>query len=187
MPDPLLYRWGVPPVVIRCVHWTMQMWVLQTWITALGLAIVMRSCKASKVWDRWLQFSNCSESWQASRQHCCWGAHQISYRYKHFNAQLASSRLCKILWWHILCNIESVPRWWFGNISSQGVIRNFWPNLCTPPSAQLPSVTAVWSGNHHHAPLQLGYCQQWTEWGLIRSISPLFSAVFEAAFDKLQS
>ena len=39
--DPLLYRWGVPPVVIRCVHWTMQMWVLQTWITALGLAIVM--------------------------------------------------------------------------------------------------------------------------------------------------
>ena len=41
MLDPLLYRWGVPPVVIRCVHWTMQMWVLQTWIKALGLAIVM--------------------------------------------------------------------------------------------------------------------------------------------------
>ena len=36
-----LYRWGVPPVVIRCVHWTMQMWVLQTWIKALGLYIVM--------------------------------------------------------------------------------------------------------------------------------------------------
>ena len=42
MLDPLLYRWGVPPVVIRCVHWTMQMGVLQTWIPALGLAIVMR-------------------------------------------------------------------------------------------------------------------------------------------------
>ena len=41
MLDPLLYRWGVPPVVIRCVHWTMQMWVLQTWIKAQGLAIVM--------------------------------------------------------------------------------------------------------------------------------------------------
>ena len=41
MLDPLLYRWGVPPVVIRCVHWTMQMWVLQTWIKALGLYIVM--------------------------------------------------------------------------------------------------------------------------------------------------
>ena len=41
MLDPLLYRWGVPPVVIRCVHWTMQMWVLQTWITAQGPAIVM--------------------------------------------------------------------------------------------------------------------------------------------------
>ena len=41
MLDPLLYRWGVPPVVIRCVHWTRQMWVLQTWIKALGLYIVM--------------------------------------------------------------------------------------------------------------------------------------------------
>ena len=41
MLDPLLYRWGVPPVVIRCVHWTMQMWVLETWIKALGLYIVM--------------------------------------------------------------------------------------------------------------------------------------------------
>ena len=41
MLDPLLYRWSVPPVVIRCVHWTMQMEVLQTWIKAQGLAIVM--------------------------------------------------------------------------------------------------------------------------------------------------
>ena len=41
MLDPLLYRWGVPLVVIRCVHWTMQMWVMQTWIKALGLYIVM--------------------------------------------------------------------------------------------------------------------------------------------------
>ena len=41
MLDPPLYWWGVPPVVIRCVHWTMQMWVLQTWIKAHGLAIVM--------------------------------------------------------------------------------------------------------------------------------------------------
>ena len=46
MLDPLLYRWGVPPVVIRCVHWTMQMWVLQTWIKALGLYIVMCSISA---------------------------------------------------------------------------------------------------------------------------------------------
>ena len=41
MLDPLLYRWGVPPVVIRCVHCTMQMGVLQTWIKAQGIAIVM--------------------------------------------------------------------------------------------------------------------------------------------------
>ena len=41
MLDPLLYRWGVPPVVIRCVHVTMQMWVLPTWIKAQGFAIVM--------------------------------------------------------------------------------------------------------------------------------------------------
>ena len=42
MLDPLLYRWGVPPVVIRCVHCTMQMGVLQTWIKAQGIAIVMQ-------------------------------------------------------------------------------------------------------------------------------------------------
>ena len=41
MLDPLWYRWGVPPVVIRCVHWTMQRGVLQTWIKALALANVM--------------------------------------------------------------------------------------------------------------------------------------------------
>ena len=54
MLDPLLYRWSVPPVVIRCVHWTVQMEVLQTWIKAQGLAIVM---------IRWLQiFCTCHNS-----------------------------------------------------------------------------------------------------------------------------
>ena len=42
MLDPLLYRWGVPPIVIRCVHWTMQMGVLQTWIKAQDIVIVMK-------------------------------------------------------------------------------------------------------------------------------------------------
>ena len=41
MIDPLLYRWGVPPVVIRCVHWTMQRGVLQTWITLQSPVVVM--------------------------------------------------------------------------------------------------------------------------------------------------
>ena len=41
MLDPLLYRWGVPPVVIRCVHWTMQSGVLQTWITIQSPVVVM--------------------------------------------------------------------------------------------------------------------------------------------------
>ena len=41
MLDPLLYRWGVPPIVIRCVHWTMQIGVLQTWIKAQDIFIVM--------------------------------------------------------------------------------------------------------------------------------------------------
>ena len=43
MLDPLLYRWSVPPVVIRCVHWTMQRGVLQTWINIHSPAIVMGS------------------------------------------------------------------------------------------------------------------------------------------------
>ena len=51
MLDPLLYRWGVPPVVIGCVHWTMQMWALQTWIKAQGLAIVML-----QTWHLWYPF-----------------------------------------------------------------------------------------------------------------------------------
>ena len=41
MLDPLLYRWGIPPVVIRCVHLTMRRGVLQTWITAQSPTIVM--------------------------------------------------------------------------------------------------------------------------------------------------
>ena len=43
MLDPLLYRWGVPPVVIRRVHWTMQSGVTQTWITIHCLVVVMNS------------------------------------------------------------------------------------------------------------------------------------------------
>ena len=53
MLDPLLYRWGVPPVVIRCVHWTMQSGVLQTWIKALGLANVMGSHKMARPQQNW--------------------------------------------------------------------------------------------------------------------------------------
>ena len=56
MLDPLLYRWAVPPVVIRCVHWTMQMWVLQTWIIAQGSAIVMSSPVIAET-HRWLPVS----------------------------------------------------------------------------------------------------------------------------------
>ena len=50
MLDPLLYRWGVPPVVIRCVHCTMQMGVLQTWIKAQGIAIVMAGHQCNIPW-----------------------------------------------------------------------------------------------------------------------------------------
>ena len=41
MLDPLLYRWGVPPVVIRCVHRTMRRGVVQTWITPQSPTVVM--------------------------------------------------------------------------------------------------------------------------------------------------
>ena len=50
MLDPLLHRWGVPPVVIRCVHLTMQMWVLQTWIIAQGSAIIMDLLEAHYIY-----------------------------------------------------------------------------------------------------------------------------------------
>ena len=56
MLDPLLYRWGVPPVVIRCVHWTIQMGMLLTWIMAQSTVIVMFGFKSfryfgAKLWN----------------------------------------------------------------------------------------------------------------------------------------
>ena len=49
--------------------------------------LIVRSRKVSKARDRWWHFSNCSVIWQASRQHCCRGAGQISKQYVHFNTQ----------------------------------------------------------------------------------------------------
>ena len=51
MLDPLLYRWGVPPVVIRCVHWTMQSGVLQTWITIQSPVVVMKLKEMRLPWQ----------------------------------------------------------------------------------------------------------------------------------------
>ena len=38
---PSIIQVGVPPVVIRCVHWTIQRWVLQTCINPQSPTIVM--------------------------------------------------------------------------------------------------------------------------------------------------
>ena len=54
MLDPPLYRWGVPPVVIRCVHWTMQMGVLLTWIMTQSTAIVMKATLKLLCWLTWI-------------------------------------------------------------------------------------------------------------------------------------
>ena len=48
---PLLYRWGVPPVVIRCVHWTMQRGVLQICITSQNPVIVMFVPPMAVLWE----------------------------------------------------------------------------------------------------------------------------------------
>ena len=53
MTDPLLYRWDIPPVVIRCVHWTMQRGVLQTWITPPRPAIVLSNLRYW-IWCRYI-------------------------------------------------------------------------------------------------------------------------------------
>ena len=45
----------------------------------------VRSLKASKAQDWWLECSNCSESWQTSWQQCCWGTCQMSKQYEHSN------------------------------------------------------------------------------------------------------
>ena len=91
MLDPLLYRWGVPPVVIRCVHWTMQMGVLLTWIMAQSTAIVMSKVRCnsqsfipkdlcrphagSTQWSMWVcLFNHCSHC----LSHC--NFHNMSYK-----------------------------------------------------------------------------------------------------------
>ena len=57
MLDPLSYRWGVPPVVIRCVHWTMQSAVLQTWNITQSPTIVMQQYSSlSETGLSWTKF-----------------------------------------------------------------------------------------------------------------------------------
>ena len=86
MLDPLLYRWGVPPVVIRCVHWTMQMWVLQTWIKALGLYIVTYTyllLLISMLWHRQAIFKSKGDKLCSSAECRIWTRgprHQIASR-----------------------------------------------------------------------------------------------------------
>ena len=49
--------------------------------------LIVKSRKVSKARDRCWEFSNRSEIWHASRQHCCRGACKISKRYRHFNTE----------------------------------------------------------------------------------------------------
>ena len=49
--------------------------------------LMVRSHTVSMVRDKWLYFSNSSDIWHASRQHCCRGACQMSRRYEHFNTR----------------------------------------------------------------------------------------------------
>ena len=94
MLDPLLYRWGVPPVVIRCVHWTMQMWVLQTWIKALGLYIVMsyglmQNCNSFQPVSPLMGYSF-PDLWTEG---CCHSLNALSITVKcHYNANASLTR-----------------------------------------------------------------------------------------------
>ena len=74
---PLLYRWSAPPVVIRCVHWTMQMEVLQTWITTQSTAIVMSH---RLVIYRHEAVLCCANHWRLEQTpgHCCRAGHTYS-------------------------------------------------------------------------------------------------------------
>ena len=114
--DTLLWYWGVITV-------------------PSGRFNVVRSRKASKARDRWLEFPDCFEIWQASRQQCCRGVCQISKRYDNFNTRsrafeasrdLTNRRLMRYwirpqipqrityqLWWNVykelLCVVSNRP------------------------------------------------------------------------------
>ena len=100
MLDPLLYMWGVPPVVIRCVHRTMQMWVLQTWIKAQGIAIVMY----------WHIFHSSSFHHICNincRLHCRYSPQNI-FNAKNFNPHKKPISLLNVP----ICTQGMQPTWW---------------------------------------------------------------------------
>ena len=107
MLDPLLYRWGVPPVVIRCVHRTMQMWVLQTWIKAQGIAIVMYIYiyihATSETRSSFRDLTTCSKTRQI------WGIWKLRPAYSPETPNLGQNRWCFVpcdlqIWWMTLEN-----------------------------------------------------------------------------------
>ena len=57
--------------------------------------LIVITRKVLEAWDQWVEFSNSFDIWQASRQHCCRGAFQMSKRYGHFDTR---SGAFKTLW-----------------------------------------------------------------------------------------
>ena len=49
------------------------------------IRLIVRSRKVSQPRDMYLELSDCSEIWQAPRQHCCRCAWQISKQYEYYN------------------------------------------------------------------------------------------------------
>ena len=72
--------------------------------------LIIRPRKVSKAWDRWLEFPNWSEIWQASQQHGYGDACQIPERYERFNIRSSAFETLGDLM------IRDIMRYWIGRL-----------------------------------------------------------------------
>ena len=132
--DPLLYRWGVPPVVIRCVHWTMQMGVLPTWIMAQSTAIVMRTSVSETKEAVYRPMHGVSRGVEQT-----WGGKLVPAPHLHVGQGTVyrEVRLCDVCGWSVDRPIHWVWDWviksWLGHLNDNHHYHPFFGLGCCPP------------------------------------------------------
>ena len=103
--------------------------------------------EVSKSWDLFLKLSDCSEIWEAVRQHCCWVACQISKQYDNSNYQSRGSEALWNLTIRRLIDIEMRCRWLKSSLIEDIYYRSYRFN--TKPADDLAKQGAMASAELH--------------------------------------
>ena len=98
--------------------------------------LIVRSHTVSMVRDKWLEFSNYSDIWHASRQHCCRGACQMSKRYEHFNTRARAIETMRS-YQELSCAVQNRSPGPYTII----LIFDWFPNTYNEQNSQLTSIT----------------------------------------------